>query len=69
MMLSVNQKVFITLAETSVIGGGRHRGVIENVVRDMFDDSILYLVKTKGGHVVPVRDGAIELYKTKSNKK
>ena len=46
--------------------GGKHRGVIENIVRDMFDGTILYLIKTCGV-VIPAREEAIEGYK--SNKK
>lgn len=46
--------------------GGRHRGKIENIVKDMFDGTVLYLVKIKGT-VVPVREGAIELMKIKQN--
>lgn len=45
-------------------GGGRHRGVIENVVKDMFDDTILYLVKTCGV-VIPAREEALESYKSR----
>ena len=39
--------------------GGRHRGIIDNIVPDMFDGSVLYIIKTKGGVVVPVREDAI----------
>ena len=60
----VNSKVWVTVAETSPIGGGRHRGVIENVVKDMFDDTILYLVKTCGV-VIPAREEALESYKSR----
>ena len=45
-------------------GGGRHRGVVENVVRDMFDNTILYLVKTCGV-VIPAREEALEGYKSR----
>lgn len=62
----VNQKVWVSVADTSPLGGGRHRGRIENIVRDMFDGSILYLIKTKGGAIIPAREGAIEAYKQKS---
>ena len=61
---AVNSRVWVTVAETSPLGGGRHRGVIENVVKDMFDDTILYLVKTCGT-VVPAREEALEEIKTK----
>lgn len=47
--------------------GGGHRGVIENVVRDMFDNTILYLVKTCGV-VIPAREEALESYKSKKRK-
>lgn len=60
----VNSKVWVTVAETSPIGGGRHRGVIENVVKDMFDYSNLYLIKTCG-IVIPAREEALEPYKSK----
>ena len=62
----VGSKVWAAVAETSVLGGGRHRAKIENIVEDMFDGTILYLVKIKGT-VVPVREGAMELMKIKSN--
>lgn len=39
--------------------GGRHRGIIDNIVSDIFDGSVLYIIKTKGGVVVPVREDAI----------
>lgn len=64
---SVKQKVWVTVAETSLLGGGRHRGVIENVVRDMFDGTILYLVSTRGS-VIPAREEALEAYKSKKGK-
>ena len=60
----VNSKVWVTVAETSSLGGGRYRGVVENVVRDMFDDTILYLVKTCGV-VIPAREEALESYKSR----
>lgn len=60
----VNSKVWVTVADTSSLGGGRHRGVVENVVRDMFDNTILYLVKTCGV-VIPAREEAIENYKSR----
>ena len=60
----VNSKVWVTVAETSPLGGGRHRGVVENVVRDMFDSTILYLVKTCGV-VIPAREEALESYKSR----
>lgn len=47
--------------------GGRHRGVIENVVRDIFDYTTLYLVRTCG-IVIPAREEALEGYKTKKKK-
>lgn len=50
-------------------GGGRHRGIIDNIVADMFDKSVLYIVKTKGGAVVPVREEAIEEYRTRKHEK
>lgn len=65
MSFNLNQRVNIVLAETSPLGGGKHRGVIENIEKDMFDGTTLYLVKTKGGAIVPVREGAISPYKTK----
>lgn len=64
---SVNSKVWVTVAETSPLGGGRHRGVVENVVRDMFDNTVLYLVKTCGV-VIPAREEALESYRTKKKK-
>lgn len=69
MSYEVNQKVYVTVAETSVIGGGRHRGTIENIVQDMFDHTPLYLVRTKGGVIVSVGEAAIESYKSKNKKK
>lgn len=65
---TVNQKVWVTVAETSLLGGGRHRGVIENVVKDMFDYSTLYLVKTCGA-VIPAREEALEEYKIKQKQR
>ena len=50
-------------------GGGRHRGIIDNIVADMFDKSVLYIVKAKGGAVVPVREEAIEEYRTRKHEK
>lgn len=44
----------------SIRGGGRHKGVIDAVVPDMFDGSILYIVKTNSGIVVPVREDALD---------
>lgn len=41
------------------IRGGRHKGVIDAVVSDMFDGSILYIVKTNSGVVIPVREDAL----------
>lgn len=35
----------------------------------MFDKSVLYIVKTKGGAVVPVREEAIEEYRTRKHEK
>lgn len=61
---TVNQRVWISVAESSPLGGGKHRGVVENIVKDMFDDSILYLVKTCGV-VIPVREEAMSEYKSK----
>ena len=63
----LRQKVWFVVADTSPLGGGRHRGVIANVVADMFDKSVLYIVETKGGAVVPVREEAIEEYRTKKH--
>ena len=57
----INQKVYITV--------GRHRGVVENVVQDMFENSPLYLVRTKGGKVIPVREEAMEEYKVSQRQK
>lgn len=48
--------------------GGKHRGVVENVVKDMFDGSILYLVSTCKT-VIPVREEAVEEYKSKRKNK
>lgn len=33
--------------------------MIDNIVPDMFDGSVLYIIKTKGGAVVPVREDAM----------
>lgn len=63
MKFNVKQRVWFTVADTSPLGGGRHRGLIENIVSDIFDGSVLYLIKTKGGAIVPVREGAIEAYR------
>lgn len=41
------------------IRGGRHKGVIDAIVPDMFDGSILYIVKATSGIVVPVREDAL----------
>ena len=35
----------------------------------MFDKSVLYIVKAKGGVVVPVREEAIEEYRTRKHEK
>jgi hypothetical protein len=35
----------------------------------MFDHTPLYLVRTKGGVIVSVREAAIESYKSKNKKK
>ena len=40
--------------------GGRHKGVIDAVVADMFDGSILYIVKSTSGFVIPVREDALD---------
>lgn len=48
--------------------GGRHRGVIENVERDMFDNTILYLVRSRG-LVIPVRAEALEDIGTRKKKR
>lgn len=42
------------------IRGGRHKGVIDAIVPDMFDGSILYIVKTNSGVVIPVREDALD---------
>lgn len=55
----VRQRVWFTVAETSPLGGGRHKGVVDSVTTDIFDGSTLYLVKAKGGAVVPVREEAM----------
>lgn len=58
---SVNDKVWFIVAESSPLGGGgRHKGVIDAVVPDIFDGSILYIVKTNSGIVVPVRQDALD---------
>lgn len=62
----VKQKVWVTVAETSSFGG-RHRGVVENIVQDMFDGTILYLVSTCG-NIIPAREEALEAYKSKKRK-
>lgn len=56
---SVNDKVWFIVAESSPLGGGRHKGLIDDIVPDMFDGSILYIVKTADGFVVPVREDAL----------
>lgn len=63
----LKQKVWFTVADTSPLGGGRHRGIIDDIVADMFDKLVLYIVKTKGGTVVPVREEAIEEYRTRKH--
>ena len=65
----LRQKVWFTVADTSPLGGGRHRGIIDNIVADMFDKSVLYIVKAQGGAVVPVREEAIEEYRTRKYEK
>lgn len=57
---SVKDKVWFIVADSSPLGGGRHKGVIDAVVADMFDGSILYIVKTTSGFVVPVREDALD---------
>lgn len=42
------------------IRGGRHKGVIDAIVPDMFDGSVLYIVKSSSGIVVPVREDALD---------
>lgn len=44
----------------SIRGGGRHKGVIDVIVPDMFDGSVLYIVKSSSGIVVPVREDALD---------
>lgn len=44
----------------SIRGGGRHKGVIDAIVPDMFDGSVLYIVKSSSGIVVPVREDALD---------
>ena len=56
---TLKQKVWFVVADTSPLGGGRHKGIIDNIVPDMFDGSVLYIIKTKGGAVVPVREDAM----------
>lgn len=41
------------------IRGGRHKGTIDAIVPDMFDGSVLYIVKSSSGIVVPVREDAL----------
>ena len=55
----LRQRVWFTVTETSPLGGGRHKGVVDSIVKDIFDGSTLYLVKAKGGAVVPVREEAM----------
>lgn len=57
---SIKDKVWFIVAESSPLGGGRHKGVIDAVVSDMFDSSILYIVKTNSGVVIPVREDALD---------
>ena len=64
MAFVVKQKVHVSLPETSKLGGGRHRGIIENIVADMYDGSPLFLVRIKGD-IVAVREGAMTAYITK----
>jgi hypothetical protein len=61
------QKVWITTPDTFVGGGGRHRGVVDAVSVDMFDETPLYLVKTCGV-VIPARKEALTECRTKSKK-
>ena len=42
------------------MGGGKHKGVIDSITEDLFDGSLLYIIKAKGGAMVPVREGAIK---------
>ena len=57
---SIKDKVWFIVAESSPLGGGRHKGVIDAVVSDMFDGSILYIVKTNSGVIIPVREGTLD---------
>ena len=43
-----------------LLGGGKHKGVIDSITEDLFDGSLLYIIKAKGGAMVPVREGAIK---------
>ena len=57
----------LTFLKPPSSGGGKHRGIIENVVADMYDGTPLFLVKIKGD-VVVVREGAMTAYVTKKKK-
>ena len=44
----IGQRVRVSETSESQAGGGNHYGKIENIVRDMFDGSDLYLVNVLG---------------------